>query len=178
MKWRLHTSAPAWTEAGWAKVEEARFDDKGRMEAVILGLDTDNQRLVLRPDEICPPLFFGVAGDGSGGAGHYLYSSDGRSLVYQLETGFFDHPSDGQMQPRSTRSQGSALLTHFKTASQTPWTILSMWDYSGDSRGGSNSTFFFGGEHDKAGMIELAHRFFPTEVDRIERTGAIEVVGR
>ena len=126
MRWRLHTGAPTWTQAGWAKIEEARFDDAGQIEAIIAGLDVDNRRLVLRPDEVCLPLFYGVIGDGTGPKGHYLYSSRGDHLVSQSEFGFFDQPIDGQMQPRSSQAQGVALLTHLKTASQTPWTILSM----------------------------------------------------
>lgn len=178
MRVSYHRGAPAWTMDGWAKIENVYFDDGGKPESIILGLDADNRRLVLRPDEVCLPMFFGVVYSPHNDAGHYLYGTTGRQIVHHQDTRFYGQPIDGQMQPRSTREHGAALLSKFATRAQTSWTILGMWDYSGDSRGGSNMTFFFGGERSFDEMIELAKKFFPSEVKRIEEKGPIHLVSR
>lgn len=178
MRLVYHRGAPAWTQDGWAKIEDVYFNAVVDPESIILGLNADNRRLVLRPDEVCLPMFFGVVYSPRNEAGHYLYGTTGRQIIHHDDTRFYGQPIDGQMQPKSTREHGAALLSKFVTKSQTPWTILGMWDYSGDSRGGSNMTFFFGGDRSFDEIVELAKKFFPREVDRIEAKGPIHLADR
>lgn len=104
--------------------------------------------------------YFGVW---PGDTGHFLRTVDGRStysvcglpLAYDEIDGAFC--PDGQGQPQSV-----AKVTHI-----SGWTLLAMWDRSGDARGNSNSAFVASGEHDFEAMLGLATEWFPHIVKRI-----------
>lgn len=92
--------------------------------------------------------------------GHYIWPSDGgRSRLYFKqfsESAPFEHLDDDRWQPRSTRAEGAALLSHVDG-----WTVFGFHDYSIDSRPGSHSTFAARGIHSAEVMEQEARRLFP-----------------
>jgi hypothetical protein len=98
----------------------------------------------VRRSEVEQAVYFGCARGvwGHREAGHYAYSPSGRSGGrYGDPIGPWKHV-DGTLAPmdgyRREAPQGHAVLHH-----KDGWTALSFWDRSGDSRGNSNSNFFF-----------------------------------
>lgn len=68
----------------------------------------------------------------------------------------------------ATQPLGIVRLQQITPAKGGPaWTVLSMWDRSGDSRGNSNSSFLTVGVFTAEEMWALAERDFPTIVKRI-----------
>jgi hypothetical protein len=101
--------------------------------------------------------------------GHYLFGEDesigryhGRS--YRDWRGMVD----GIFPPRSTQKQGAAAI-HFVHGC----TVLSFWDYSVDSRPGSNSTFFIPGKHNFDSALAEAQKRFPWVFARMKPTDAV-----
>ena len=101
-------------------------------------------------------LYFGVKEKGR--AGHFLYDErlrhvgDPALFARLVELGI-----DGVRCPVDTRREGAARVTL-----ADEFTILSFWDYSGDSRPGSNSNFIETGVHSFEEMLERARRAFPS----------------
>lgn len=65
---------------------------------------------------------------------------------------------------------GVVRLQHITPAQGGPaWTVLSMWDRSVDSRGGSNASFLISGTYTIDEMWQIAERDFSFVVRRIRR---------
>jgi len=62
---------------------------------------------------------------------------------------------------------GVQRLVHVKTSTGAVWTLLSMWDRSGDERFGSHSNFVAEGEKTRDEMKALIHEHFPALYKRI-----------
>ena len=80
--------------------------------------------------------YFGCVGD----AGHYLHDTHLRHVRGGRDSTLLPWDRiDGKLAPQGPRQvEGQAVLHH-----KDGWTALSFWDRSVDSRGGSNSNFFF-----------------------------------
>jgi len=105
-----------------------------------------------------------------GQVGHYHYGADAQSLYGNWRS--IKHPwgdeekgiyPDGNLCPKNTTKEGVANLHH-----KDGWTALSFWDYSGDTRGASNSNFFFEGTFTFDEAKELMGKFYPSIVDRFK----------
>lgn len=70
------------------------------------------------------------------------------------------HLDGGLLNQRRTK-QGEAVVEQ-----RDGWTALSFWDYSVDSRGGSNSTFVFDELLEPARALELARTLWPPIFER------------
>lgn len=101
-------------------------------------------------------------------AGHYLWSPNGD---YPLRRRFSEADAlpwgakiDGGLCPQTTSEclQGVALLHVAWDALDVPWTAVSFWDNSVDSRPGSCSTFIVEGAHTFEQVMVLAKVAFPT----------------
>lgn len=108
-------------------------------------------------------------------AGHYLYTPNGQTLdTMRSPLPWPPHDFDGGLtwnagawivrgqnrrreQARGECLQGDAALRH-----RNGWTALSWHDFTGDNRGGSNSTIFARGIFTAEEMLELLERHFPT----------------
>lgn len=110
-------------------------------------------------------MYYGVRAKGD--PGHYLFDNTFRSgpqkerlnrlsdyLIYTLKL-------DGGFCPSYTKDPGIAKITV-----TNEFTILSFWDYSGDSRGGSNSNFIEFGRFTYDEMITMAQKVFPSIFQR------------
>ena len=64
--------------------------------------------------------------------------------------------------------QSRAQLSHIGN-----WTVITMGDYSADSRGGSTASFVAEGKYNLNEMVELAYKFFPEQITRIEAVAKI-----
>lgn len=62
---------------------------------------------------------------------------------------------DGGLCPKDTGEEGRALVHH-----RNGWTALSFWDYSVDTRPGSNSTYLAEGEFTFEEMVAMAKEHF------------------
>lgn len=102
-------------------------------------------------------LYFGVQDKNK--KGHYLFD---KRLFLSLRLEDAPNNIDGGFCPE-TREQGKALLTHSDGK-----TILAFWDYSGDSRPGSNSNFIENGTLSFAEMLALAKAEFPSIFHRFD----------
>ena len=126
--------------------------------------------------------FFGVSTGSS--AGHYLHRSAGGCAVYDRRSADVArglpeplHRLDGVWcweRPRTSEEsrfhssqdpqhEGRAFVHYVEG-----WTVVSWWDRSGDSRGGSNSAFLAIGRRPFAEMLEMARAAFPREITRME----------
>jgi hypothetical protein len=99
-------------------------------------------------------------------AGHFMHNIWGQhvhpALPWEVIDGVLQpgaekkrHPHD--FVPIEEQVEGLAHI-HYKDG----WTALSFWDRSGDSRGGSNSNFFFKGTYTFEQMVDLAKECFHT----------------
>lgn len=86
----------------------------------------------------------------------------------RLDGGRFE--ATPQTPPRyAAQPLGVVRLQHITPAQGGPaWTVLSMWDRSGDSRGNSNASFLTVGVFTAEEMWSLAERDFPQLVKRIK----------
>lgn len=114
-------------------------------------------------------------------AGHYLwtpavkeYADEGpRKVQMRARTELIWYPHvDGGFLPRekSHYVQGEAWLSHMGD-----WTLLSMDDFTVDTRPGSISVFIEYGRHDYEAMLALATEHFPEVLARLE-AGGVKVV--
>lgn len=97
------------------------------------------------------PLYFGCVDR----LGHHLWTR-GEERVSLLGWPKLNKQIDGGDCPKATPIEGVATLTH-----EEPWTILSFWDRSVDSRGGSHSTFLIPGRHNFETALAMARESFP-----------------
>ncbi len=92
--------------------------------------------------------------------GHYLHTVTGfRIGMYAVPEDFpcpFAALDGGILPPRLPQVEGRATLVHVNG-----WTLLSFWDRSVDTRGGSCSTFVVRGQHTFAEACALAQEGFP-----------------
>lgn len=108
--------------------------------------------------------FFGVISKGS--PGHYLYDRHG-SRVYSTK--------EIREMPVHLNALDALLLTQPEEQGRphiaviNGWTVLGMWDRTGDERFGSNASFIFEGVHDLEEMKFLAATDFPALWSRIQR---------
>ncbi len=70
---------------------------------------------------------------------------------------------DQTLVPQANKSQGSDELHHLRG-----WTAWAQWDYSVDSRPGSNAIFFAPGVRSRAAMRLIAAEAFPAVFERLE----------
>jgi hypothetical protein len=94
-------------------------------------------------------------------AGHYLWAPGPRS-AYRAETPWGPHGwgLDGTLHPKG-QGEGVAALVR-----KDGWTAIAFIDYSIDSRPGSNSVFLAEGNFTFAEMLQHAHNYFPSVMDR------------
>lgn len=115
-------------------------------------------------------LFFGC---GNRQKGHYLAATDdGLSVRNEDAVRFFGSEKegfvfkyiDGTFTPCDTREQGL-----YQVNSVPPLTIVSWWDYTGDSRRNSNSNLIGTGFTSAEEMIDAAVKKFPRTMSRQPR---------
>lgn len=100
--------------------------------------------------------YFGV--ESASQRGHYLFNSEMRSVsMQQNELPFQSCILDAGLIPPNENQKHSE---HFLSVING-WTILSMWDRSGDPRPGSNSSFIAKGVMSQTEIEQLATRTFP-----------------
>lgn len=118
------------------------------------------------------------------GIGHFLHGPEGRSIDRPEGFPWTQHP-DGGLTPgrRNERGRRVDYLTkppqsdaalHIKDG----WTVLSMHDYSVDSRGNSNAAFIFDREIAEADVLDAASEAWPREFARITAAAPINIVER
>lgn len=97
--------------------------------------------------------------------GHYLYGPDRRQVFLSGKSvlPFREGILDGGLLPTNEQIQGKTFLSIING-----WTIVSMWDRSGDHRGASNSSFLAEGIMTREELMALARQVFPDIVERIE----------
>jgi hypothetical protein len=78
---------------------------------------------------------------------------------------------DGQLPPSNDRTQGKCVLTY-----RGGWTAISFWDYTGDSRGGSNSNFLIEGIFTFEDAVAIAREHFAPIFQRFEVAFKLEYV--
>jgi hypothetical protein len=93
--------------------------------------------------------------------GHYLYEPGLREAHRDATTPWGMWP-DGTLLGDSRQEQNACVLTQ-----KDGWTALSFWDRTGDTRGNSNSNFFFEGTYTFEQMVELAKEHFPEIMNRV-----------
>jgi hypothetical protein len=106
------------------------------------------------------------------GAGHFLHTSDGRSVypdrARMLGCPFTAGQLDGLFTPRNAdQKEEDTELVHVHG-----WTVLAMWDRSVDNRPGSNAAFLMPGMYDRDLMWTAAERIYPQIVRRLRAFGA------
>jgi len=112
-----------------------------------------------------PLLYFGCQRR----SGHFFWAPNGRSYLYNppippdLANGF-----DKAHPPQGTREANRYVVRHLHG-----YTVLAFWDYSVDSRPGSNSAFIAPGNITDADVLALAAEYFP---DVLARVGQLESV--
>lgn len=118
--------------------------------------------------------FFGCL-RGIGGhteAGHFLHTP-GYDSAYRNALPFRYEILDGPFAPpRVSEAQSAAALTVLHG-----WTILAMWDRSGDARGASNAAFVARGVLLFHEMCAIAAHHFPEVWARINAAAPVEIVG-
>jgi hypothetical protein len=115
-------------------------------------------------------LFFGCIR----GPGHFLYQQENLPSVegFNAFTRLFGKNLDGDFAPPSSQDQGAASLTH-----TNGWTILGWHDYTGDSRGGSNSNLLIKGTYSFEQMRAILMQRFPTVYNRQTKQIAVRTLG-
>jgi hypothetical protein len=98
--------------------------------------------------------------------GHYLYGQDGHSVPHYRASAilpFRYEILDGGLLPQN----GQQVQSEKHLAIINGWTIVSMWDRTGDSRAGSNSSFIAEGIRTREEVLDIAKLVFPNIVNRI-----------
>lgn len=117
--------------------------------------------------------YFGCARgiNGHRAAGHFFNAPGhiGRVTAREAQAVVPWERVDGALAPRKGTgryaeecAQGVAALHHLDG-----WTALAFWDRTGDSRGASNSVFFFEGDWDFDHTLKLAREHFPEVLNRL-----------
>lgn len=109
--------------------------------------------------------FFGVISPNK--LGHFIYPADGHYISPQERRSlpFSEGILDAGLLPRNVpERQGDLYLSVING-----WTILGMWDRTGDKRGQSNASFLAEGVHTIEEMKEIAAKEFPEIWDRIQK---------
>ena len=107
--------------------------------------------------------FFGVSDVKS--KGHYLHREDGQMDWRLADTlPFNSNILDGGLLPK----QGAEIQGELHLAVINGWTLLSMWDRSGDPRSASNAVFLAEGHHTMDEMRDIAAEQFPAIWKRIQ----------
>lgn len=107
--------------------------------------------------------FFGVIRPGM--LGHFLYGSDGYKIYDEHRSGLpfkFQILDGGLLPPNVPEEQAKHHLSHIND-----WTVLTMWDRTGDRRGASNASFVAEGAFDLDAMVEISLQAFPEQWARI-----------
>jgi hypothetical protein len=101
-------------------------------------------------------------------SGHYLFRPGPMSTPSSSIPKDFPVKPYGLLDGRLLRNgpQPQGVCTHYRGING--WTLISFWDRSVDSRGGSNSTFLCRGEHTFEEMLALFKEHFPTIVSRFK----------
>lgn len=97
------------------------------------------------------PLYFGCLGD----TGHFVSDREGNRVWKSPHSEFLRH-RDGNLAPKNTTEQGKAIVYHEKE-----FTVVAFWDYSVDTRPGSNSMFLLPAHLSGEEALKLAKGFFP-----------------
>jgi len=109
-------------------------------------------------------LYFGVIDPKQGG--HHLYDCESgfmRARNAALPPSLREHYLDGGFCIfKNGQPQGEALIHHLDG-----FTVMAMWDRTGDSRPGSSSTFVIEGTHGFEAMCKHASEGFPSVWKRI-----------
>lgn len=97
--------------------------------------------------------------------GHYLYDTNGRNAERSAEKllPIKATAMDGALLNGVPDKEGNAVLFHGRGC-----TLLSFWDRSGDSRGGSSSTFVLPDLLTFESAVEAAELAFPERWSRIK----------
>lgn len=100
--------------------------------------------------------------------GHHLFQKSGRRVdenTFPFKWHFLDHfPKNG--------NQSEAMMIHISALNKA-YTIISMSDYSGDKRGGSNAAFIIDGHHTFDFTLSIFADAFPEQYRRINTAGKI-----
>lgn len=113
-----------------------------------------------------PLIFFGVTGTS---AGHYFAGeggpySDGNARLFHGLNRHVLAAIDGTFAPGNTREQGL-----YQVSIVPPVMIVSWWDYTVDSRPGSNANLVGMGFADAEEIIDAAYKKFPHIMGRMKR---------
>jgi hypothetical protein len=119
-------------------------------------------------------FFFGNSGSGS--RAHALY---GPGIVAAREEEIPGWPwaargLDSLYAPRPGRA-GDEPLGLATITRHEGWTVLAMWDRSGDSRRGSNCAFVSRGEHTVSTMVAQCEKHFPEMWRRINKQATVKL---
>jgi hypothetical protein len=110
-------------------------------------------------------IFFVGVWDPHRGVGHHLYDVTGRQVHGRTDIPFrWQIVDSGLLPPNEPERQGELHLSHINN-----WTVLTMWDRTGDSRPNSNASFIVKGQHSIEVMKLLAAQHFPAVWERIQR---------
>lgn len=119
-----------------------------------------------------PVLYYGCA---NGHSGHFLVEGGMKSVPYHderdsLPKAFAPNGAvlDGGFCPVQTKAHGASLM-HYVHG----YTVLAMWDYSQDTRPGSNAVFIANGWHSFLAMKRIAAYQFPDVWQRIVAKGDV-----
>lgn len=96
--------------------------------------------------------FFGCKDTG----GHYCFDPEGGKSTGYNWPGPWNKKIDGTLPPQRDKTEFKCTVTH-----KEGWTALAFWDYTIDTRPGSNSAFFTRGEYDFEEMLQLAKHAWP-----------------
>lgn len=111
--------------------------------------------------------FFGVIDPQN--TGHFLYGVNGQKEYYEDKALPFRYQSlDGGLLPPASREK----LGEFYLSIINGWTVLGMWDRSGDKRFGSSASFIAEGVHTEEEMKIISSQHFPKQWARIQRNSA------
>jgi len=111
-------------------------------------------------------FFYGVWSKDAPGhhAGHFVYSTTGEpqdKFLARHKIPFNVKKLQGFL-PADT-PQSKAMMIYV-----SGWTVVAFGDYTGDSRNGSSAAFFTKGIHTLIGMCEMARKYYPQQMARIE----------
>lgn len=109
-----------------------------------------------------PVLYFGCFGE----IGHYLYVPSDRGPVsapvkMARDLAWTRICDGGLLEEGGDQDEGSAVWSFVRG-----YSIVSFWDRSGDSRGGSSSSFLLHGMHSSAEVLVAAGLAFPQIFER------------
>ena len=104
-----------------------------------------------------------------GDAGHYSWDQRGEQIPWG-DVPFPWAKYDQDLCPQTSRVSNQAQM-HKKKG----WTAMAFWDYTTDSRPGSNSVFFAKGDKTFEEMCILAKEFFPFIWERFR--GEVKLYG-